>query len=156
MQTPIKRSILINATPAEVWDYLTIPAFMKTWIGDPEMQIEIISEWKVGSPFAIRGFHHAQFENRGKIIRLEPEAVFQYEYLSSLSNLEDAPGNYTTIAFYLQPKEEQTELIVEAINFPTIEIYKHVEFYWNGTLGIIKEKIESERIANTSAQSQIL
>jgi len=143
MQTFIKRSILINAYPTEVWKYLTIPELMKTWMGDPEMQIEITSEWKVGSPFVVRGFHHASFENKGTILQFEPETVFQYEYLSSLSNLEDVPENYTSIAFYLHPKEGQTELTVEAKNFPTVEIYKHVEFYWNGTLGIIKWRIEN-------------
>lgn len=140
----IEKRILIQASPGKVWAYLTDSKLMKEWMGDPEMNIEIITDWKVGNSFVIRGFHHAQFENKGTILQFEPETVFQYDYLSSLSNLEDTPNNYTTISFRLLEKEGQTELIVEAVNFPTVEIYKHVEFYWNGTLGIIKWKIEKE------------
>ena len=139
----IERSILIDANPSEVWNYLTLPVLMKEWMGDPEMRIEILTDWKAGSPFVIKGFHHEPFENRGTILKFEPEKVFEYEYLSSISNLEDVPEYHTRISFYLATKDGQTELTVEAENFPTFEIYKHWEFYWNGTLGIIKWRIEN-------------
>lgn len=112
-------------------------------MGDEEMEIEIITDWRVGSPFVIKGFHHVHFENKGTILQFEPDSILQYDYLSSMSNLEDLPENYTTITFSLIPKDDQTELRVEAENFPTFEIYKHLEFYWNGTLQIIKERIEN-------------
>lgn len=111
---------------------------MNQWMGDPEMMIEVITDWKVGNPIVIKEFHHLQFENKGKILQLEPEKIFQHEYLSSLSNLANTPNNQTTITFRLSPKEEQTELIVEVTNFPTEVIYEHLEFYWNGTMQIIK------------------
>ncbi|WP_343636815.1 SRPBCC domain-containing protein [Fluviicola sp.] len=139
----IEKHILIQASPEKIWSYLTNPELMQQWMGDPEMRIEILSDWKVGGPFVIKGFHHAPFENRGTILQFEPGKAFQYEYLSSLSNLEDEPENYTVISFYLAPKEDGTELCVEASNFPTVEIYKHWEFYWNGTLQIIKWRIEN-------------
>lgn len=112
-------------------------------MGDEEMEIEVISDWKVGGAITIKGFHHVHFENKGTILQLEAGKIFQYEYLSSMSNLEDQPGNYTTITFTLTQRAEQTELTVEAKNFPTFEIYKHLEFYWNGTMQIIKGRIES-------------
>ena len=139
----IEKRILIDANPSTVWAYLTVPAFMKAWMGDEEMQIDIICDWKTGGSFVIKGFHHEQFENRGTILQLDPESVFSYAYLSSLSGLEDETKNYTTISFCLTPKAGKTELRVEATNFPTFEIYKHLEFYWNGTLQIIKWRIEN-------------
>lgn len=36
------------------------------------------------------------------------------------------------------PKEGETELLLTLSNFPTFEIYKHLDFYWNVTLPIIK------------------
>jgi uncharacterized protein YndB with AHSA1/START domain len=140
----IEKRILIQADTLEIWKYLTYPDLMKAWMGDEEMEIEVISDWKIGSPFVIKGFHHEPFENKGTILQFEPEKVFQYEYLSSMSNLEDEPENYTVISFYLALKENRTELRVVAENFPTFEIYKHLEFYWNGTLQIIKWEIESK------------
>lgn len=141
----IEKSILIHASLSKVWEYLTVPHLMKEWMGDEEMQIEIITVWKVGSPFVIKGFHHVQFENKGTILQFEPGSVFQYDYLSSLSGLEDEAKNYTTISFYLTPGKDGTELTVVAENFPTFEIYKHWEFYWNGTLQIIKCKIQNAK-----------
>jgi uncharacterized protein YndB with AHSA1/START domain len=143
MEHQIKKSILINATQVEVWKHLTNPNLMKQWMGDPEMNIEIISDWKVGSPITIKGFHHLQFENKGTILQLEPEKIFRYEYLSSLSDLENEPTNYTMITFTLMPKGEHTELTVEAANFPTEAIYKHLEFYWNGTIHLLRQVIEN-------------
>lgn len=139
----IEKSILIETSPKTVWNYLTAPAFMKKWMGDEEMEIDILSDWKIGGSFVIKGFHHIPFENRGTILQFEVEKVFQYEYLSSMSGLEDVPESYTRISFYLAPMDGHTELTVQAENFPTFEIYKHWEFYWNGTLGIIKWRIEN-------------
>ena len=139
----IEKCILIHASAGKVWKYLTDPKLMKEWMGDEEMEIDIISDWKIGNPFVTKGFHHVQFENKGTILQFEPESIFQYDYLSSVSNLEDTAENYTIITFKLTPKEGQTELTVIAENFPTFEIYKHVEFYWNGTLAIVKWRIEN-------------
>jgi uncharacterized protein YndB with AHSA1/START domain len=139
----IEKRILIHASPSEIWDYLTVPALMKEWMGDEEMEIDLISDWKVGGSFVIKGFHHVQFENRGTILQFDPGSVFRFEYLSSMSDLEDEARNYTTISFYLTPKKGGTELRIEASSFPTFEIYKHLEFYWNGTLKIIKRRIEN-------------
>lgn len=143
MKTPIKRSVFIHASPEEVWKHLTSADLMQKWMGDPEMAIEVSSDWDVKKPIVIKGFHHIHFENKGTILQFEPGRVFQYDYLSSMSNLEDLPENYTTITFSLVPKDDRTELTVEAENFPTFEIYKHLEFYWNGTLAIIKWRIEN-------------
>lgn len=143
MKQQIKKSILINVNQIKVWEYLTNSDLMKQWMGDPEMNIEIISDWKVGSEFTIKGFHHEHFENKGTIQQLEPEVIFQYNFLSSLSDLADEPNNYTIITFILTPKGEQTELTVEATNFPTETIYKHLEFYWNGTIHLLKQVIQN-------------
>lgn len=145
MSQQIKKSIFIDKTPSKVWKYLTSPHLMKKWMGDPEMDIEVISDWKTGSPIVIKTFHHVQFENKGTILQFEPESVFQYEYLSSMSNLEDLAENYTRITFRLVPEEKGTKLTVEAQNFPTVEIYKHLEFYWNGTVTLLKNCIEKNK-----------
>lgn len=139
----IERSILIHASLSAVWSYLTVPEFMLQWMGDPEMGIEIVTDWKTGSPFIVKGFHHFRFENQGKILQLEPESVFQYSHLSSFSGLPDKVENYTIITFRLKQLNEQTELTVEVENFPTESIYKHWEFYWNGTISLLKQVIEN-------------
>lgn len=116
---------------------------MTQWMGDPEMEIEIISDWQVDAPFIVKGFHHFPFENLGKIQQFEAKKTFQYSHLSSLSELPDKPENYTIISFRLQEcGEHSTELTVEVENFPTEAIYKHWAFYWNGTVHLLKTLVE--------------
>lgn len=144
----IEKNIRIHASLSVVWSYLTIPEFILLWMGDPEMDIEIVTDWKTGSPFIVKGFHHISFENQGNILQLEPESVFQYSHLSSFSGLPDEAENYTIITFRLKQLNEQTELTVEAENFPTESIYKHWEFYWNGTISLLKQVIENGKFKN--------
>ncbi|WP_300664281.1 SRPBCC domain-containing protein [Fluviicola sp.] len=144
----IKKSILINNSVSKVWEYLTIPGLMQQWMGEMEMDIEILTDWKVGGPFIVKGFHHTPFENKGEILQWEPEIIFQYSHLSSLSNLPDEAENYTIITFQLNESDGQTELTIGAKNFPTESIYKHWEFYWNGTMHLLKQVIENGKFKN--------
>ena len=139
----IEKSILIHAPLSTVWKYLTVPELMQQWMGDPEMNIEILTDWKVSASFIVKGFHHVQFENKGTILQLEPECIFQYSHLSSFSDLPDKAENYTVITFRLNDTGGQTELSVETENFPTEAIFRHWEFYWNGTTQLLKSRIET-------------
>jgi len=59
--------------------------------GGAAMEIEVITDWKVGNPIVIQGFHHRKFENQGTVWQFEPTSVLQYDYLSSISGLADKP-----------------------------------------------------------------
>jgi uncharacterized protein YndB with AHSA1/START domain len=139
----IQNSIIIHAPTAIVWEALTHPGMMKAWMGDPEMNIEVITDWKTGSPVTIKAFHHLLFENHGTVLQFEPEKILRYNYLSSLSNLPDKPENYTDIKFSLSSAGGQTQLIVTLTNFPTDTIYKHLELYWRSTLNVLKTLVET-------------
>jgi len=115
---------------------------MKRWIGEPEMEIEIHTDWKVNNPIAITGFHHVHFKNAGTILQFEPSEKLSYTHLSSVSRLPDKPENYTIIEFILAPVENGTSLTVTLCNFPTETIFKHLDFYWRTTLELIKSVVE--------------
>lgn len=140
----IEKTIFIKALPSIVWNTLTNPELMKQWMGEPEMELEIITDWKVGNAIIIKGFHHIQFENKGTVLQFEPNKFLQYNYLSSLSQLPDEPGNYSIIEFRLEPAEDHTALALTISNFPTETIFKHVDFYWRGTIEILKKLIEKK------------
>lgn len=142
MTKKIEYTILINALPAEVWEYLTDPGLMKTWMGEPEMKIEVLTDWVVGNPVIIKGFHHTAFENKGTVMQFDPHKVIRYSHFSSVSRLPDMVENYSIIAFLLTPDEEQTSLTIRVENFPTETIYKHLDFYWRGILTLLKRHIE--------------
>ena len=135
-------TILISREAPVVWKTLTDPAMMIQWMGEPEMQIEIETNWQLNSPIIIRGFHHVRFENRGVVLEFEKEKKLSYTHLSSLSRLPDVPENYSKLLFTLNGGSKTTELTITIEDFPTESIRKHLEFYWRGTLTRIKAVAE--------------
>src|SRR5262245_32870098 len=97
----VERTLSIAATPAVVWRALTEPALMCQWMGEPEMQIEVDTDWTVGGPLVVRGFHHVRFEGRGTVRAFEPERALEYTQLSSVSRLPDVPESHHVIGFAL-------------------------------------------------------
>lgn len=138
-------SVMVDAPAAAVWDALTRPSQMQLWMGEPEMAVEVLTSWEVGSPITVRGFHHVAFENTGRVLRHEPHAALTYTQLSSISRLPDTDGNHTTFAFTLEPRDGGTRLTVTLTGFPTYTIFKHLEFYWRGTMTVIKTVVERTR-----------
>ncbi len=135
------KAIEINAPTSKVWDALTNLELMKKWMSETE--INIVTDWKVGSPIVIQGnLHRIKFKNTGTVLQFDPERILQYSHLSSLSRLPDETKNYSIIEFQLAPMGQQTSLTLTLSNFPTEAIFKHLVFYWNVTLEVLKRMIE--------------
>lgn len=144
MTQQIEKSITINALPSVVWKTLTNPDLVNQWMAEPGMEVEIITDWKVGSTIVINGFHHIKFQNTGTVLKVEPDKILAYNYLSSLSQLPDRPENYSIIEFSLEPIGNHTALTLTLRNFPTETIFKHINLYWTATMEILKKLIERE------------
>ena len=139
----MSKTVHINAPTSHVWQMLTTPELMKKWMMS-DIDIEIVTDWKVGSPFEIRGTMNGKdFENKGIVLQFEPDRALQYSHLSSLSRLPDQPENHAIVAFRLEPIGDQTNLTLTLSNFATESIYKHLAFYWNVTLEVLKQMIET-------------
>lgn len=135
------KSIHIEAPSLAVWNALTHPDKMSAWM--TETEIDILTDWKVGSPMVIRGSKYwAPFENKGVVLVFEPEKVLCYTHLSSLSHLPDVPASYVVFKFTLVPTDVGTTLTIVLSNFPTESVYKHLVFYWGVTLGVLKNYME--------------
>lgn len=138
----ITKTITINALAEKVWQALTNPADMQQWMG--EFKIDIHTTWQVGSPITVNGtLYKKPFENKGIVMAFEPGHEIAYSHLSSLSNLEDVPGNYSHIHFALAPAGQETTLTLTITQFATDIIYKHLAFYWNGTLEVLRKYAEA-------------
>jgi uncharacterized protein YndB with AHSA1/START domain len=144
MSDKFSTSVTINSESTNVWRTLTETELMSKWLGDPEMNIEVQTDWIINSPILIRGFHHVNFENKGTVLKMDKEKSLIYTQLDSISQLEDKHENYTILEFKLTPIDRQTKLTVIIENFPTETIKKHWEFYWRTTILTIKEQTENE------------
>lgn len=135
-----RKTIFINAPAQKVWDALTQPALMKQWMS--ETDIDIITNWTAGGPITIRGrLYKKHFENKGKVITFQPYTKLQYTHLSSLSRLPDLPENHALFSFRLTANGA-TQLDFSTQNFATETIYKHLAFYWNVGLELLKRFVE--------------
>lgn len=117
---------------------------MTRWMGEPEIGVEVSTTWETASPILVKGFHHGAFENKGIVLKCLPPKLLQYSQLSSVSRLPDLESNYHIVTFRLSPSGDGTQLSVHVENFPTESIYRHLEFYWRGTLVLLKDMIEGE------------
>ena len=118
---------------------------MKRWMSETE--IDIITDWVVGKPINICGdWYKTGFVNKGTVLAFIPEQILSYSHLSSLSRLPDTAENYSLITFTLIPREQSTVLALTLNNFPNEVIYKHLAFYWNVTLELLKKFIEQDNI----------
>jgi len=139
----ISQSIRLNASLNTVWEALTQPELMKSWMSDSE--IEIVTTWEVGSPIFINvpaESYKTAFINAGVVLQFLKYRVLEYSHLSSLSGLPDQAENYTLIRFTLQPEVDHILLELNLSNFPTESHYKHIDFYWMVTLEVLKRFVE--------------
>lgn len=138
----ISLSITIESDPSIAWTALTDLTLISEWMAEPEMKLEVQTTWEINSPILIGGFHHTRFENKGLVLDYCKERRLRYSHLSSVSKLPDKIENYSIIEFVLTPANHHTQLTIDISNFPTEIIYKHLAFYWRGTIHKIKKCAE--------------
>lgn len=139
--------VALDAPVSMVWEHLVNPRSMSEWLGGKDYSVEVDTAWEVGSAMVVRGVHHLPFESRGVVLSFKPCQALSFTQLSSLSRLPDQPSSYTTLSFVLQAAGNQTILRFKAAGFPTLVIYKHLQFYWPVTLDVFKAYVEARRQA---------
>jgi uncharacterized protein YndB with AHSA1/START domain len=132
-------SIRINAQPAAIWAVITDPR----QLGQAFFGSTIDTDWRVGSPITYRGeWQGKRFEDRGEIVKVEPNEVLQVTHFSPLSGQPDIPENYHTVTFQLAPRDGGTELIITQTNAASQEEREHSEANWVKVLDSIKQAAE--------------
>jgi uncharacterized protein YndB with AHSA1/START domain len=144
-------SVLVAAPAARVWRFLTDIGCMKAWMGEPEMALEIATDWTVGAPIVVRGVHHLPFENIGTVLAFEPPRRLAYTHRSSLSRLPEVPESDTRLDFLLQDTGRAIALTLTASGFPSASIYRHLQFYWGSTLEILRRQVEQAMEASVGS-----
>ena len=134
-----KTSISINAPVGRVWDALINPEL----IGQYMFGTNVISGWKEGSPIIWKGeWEGNKYEDKGVILKLEPERLIQYSHFSPLSGQQDLPENYHTVTIELSGKGKQTFVSLLQDNNATEEAREHSEKNWKIMLDGLKKLLE--------------
>jgi uncharacterized protein YndB with AHSA1/START domain len=135
-----KVSITINAPKATVWDALVNPQAIRQYM----FGTQAISDWQKGSPIVWKGeWQGKAYEDKGIILKLEPEKILQYSHFSPLSGLADNPDNYHIVTIELLDKGDQTQITLSQDNNATDEERQHSEKNWEMMLSSLERYLKS-------------
>lgn len=134
-----KASTTVNAPASKVWDALTNPNLIKQYL----LGTNVTSDWKVGSPIIYKGeWQGKTYEDKGKVLQVEPEKLLVSTFWSSLSGLPDTPENYKTVRYDLSAEGEGIKLTLTQDNNATQEDANHSDEFWNKALDTLKKLVE--------------
>lgn len=143
----VKKKIIINAQPSQVWDALTNPEKTKKYF----FNCEVHSKWKAGSTIIFKGkiFLIKKIEMKGKILKIEPEKLLQY----TLKNGSDKkkPASVSTVTDELIFKKGKTTLsIIDDVGQGegAEERFTKSKKGWDKVLKGLKELVETEELKN--------
>jgi uncharacterized protein YndB with AHSA1/START domain len=104
-----KATITINAPTPKVWDALTEPDLIKQYL----FGTEVITDWQVGSPITYKGIWEGKsYEDKGRVLQIEPGKLLVSTFWSSLSGLPDIPESYKTVRYEISTEGNGTRLII--------------------------------------------
>ena len=137
-----KATTTIDVPASKVWDALTKPELIKQYLFDTE----VITDWKVGSPITYKGeWEGKAFEDKGKILKFEPEKSLASTHWSPLSGVPDTPENYHTVTYELTEMNAQTEVTITQDNNASQEEADHSTQNWKTVLEGMKKLLESQK-----------
>jgi uncharacterized protein YndB with AHSA1/START domain len=134
-----KKSIVVNASAAKVWQALTRPELVKQYLFGTEMT----ADWRVGGAITYRGqWEGKAYQDKGAVLVFEPEKRLRTTYYSSMSGLEDKPENYSAVTYELSEAGGRTTLTVTQDNNPSPESAEHSARNWAMVLEGLKKVVE--------------
>ena len=135
-----KTSITIDASRARVWDALTKADQVKQYMHGTDMS----TSWKVGSAITWKGeWKGKPYEDKGKVLAVEPEHMLQYTHWSPMGGNEDRPENYHTVTYLLTGDDGRTKLTLTQDNNPSRDAAAEMaEKNWQPVLEGLKEVAE--------------
>jgi uncharacterized protein YndB with AHSA1/START domain len=132
--------ITIDAPRSKVWRALVDSAANKQFMFGADVR----SDWKEGSPITWSGeFKGKSFQDKGVILRVQPERVLKYSHFSPLAGKPDKPENYHTVTIELADAGSQTRLVLTQDNNATEQARAESERNWKTMLESLKKVVTS-------------
>ena len=134
-----KATVTINAPSPKVWEAITNPEFIKQYL----FGAEVITDWKEGSPIIYKGIYQGKvYEDKGNVLKVEPEKLLLITHWSPLSGSADSPENYHKVSYDLAAEKDGTHLTITQDNNATEEEQEQNSNFWKAVLDGIKKLLE--------------
>ena len=130
----------IDAPRTRVWQALVDPKAIKQYMYGADVE----TEWRVGCPIVWKGeWQGRRYEDKGEILRFEPEQRLEYSHWSPLSGPKDEPANYHTVTIELTGEGDRTRVVLQQDNNSSEDARSHSETNWRAMLGGLKKHVEA-------------
>src|SRR5687768_14925688 len=137
-----KAETTIDASRDKVWDALTDPDMIKKYMFGTTVK----SEWKEGSKITWEGeWEGKHYEDKGKILNLEPGIQLQFSHFSRLQGLADVPENYHIVTIDLNEEENKTLVTLTQDNNADEKTKEYSEKNWKMMLASLKKLLEENK-----------
>ncbi len=135
-----KAQVETDAPIGKVWAALVNPDMIRQYM----FGTNVVSDWREGARIVWKGeWEGKAYEDKGVILKLQPERLLQYSHFSPLSGQPDAPENYHTVTVELSPKGAGTLVSLSQDNNATEEEREHSEQNWGMMLASLKRFLEA-------------
>ena len=129
----------INAPASRVWEALTNPKLIKQYL----FGADVISDWKEGSPILYNGIYEGKaYEDKGSVLKVEPEKLLLITHWSPLSGSPDTPENYHKVSYELSVEDGSTRLTITQDNNSSEEEQEQNAKFWTMVLDGMKKVLE--------------
>jgi uncharacterized protein YndB with AHSA1/START domain len=140
-------SMTINVSRAKVWDALVNPETIKRYMP----VTSVLSDWREGDLIVWKSkFQGKPFEVKGRILRLEPERLLEYNHslpIFRASGATHSAVNYQRVIIELRDDGARTHLSVTEDGNKTKREFEHSEGSWRLVLHGMKALLERTSIA---------
>jgi uncharacterized protein YndB with AHSA1/START domain len=133
-------STVIAAPKQRVWQALVTPATIKQYM----FGTNVTSDFREGSSIVWKGeWQGKAYEDKGVILRLQPNRLLEYTHFSPLAGLPDTPENYHRVTIELSDEGSQTRIMLAQDNNGTEQEREHSQKNWEMMLNGLKKLLES-------------
>jgi uncharacterized protein YndB with AHSA1/START domain len=132
-------SISIHAPLPKVWNALIDPDAIKQYM----FGATVTSDWEPGSPITWKGeWKGKPYEDKGRILAIEPPRRIRYSHFSPLSGLPDRPESYHTVTIDLTGEDGRTLVSLSQDGNDTERARDRSEQNWHLMLQGLKRLLE--------------
>ncbi len=132
--------IYIASSPEKVFEALTdTEASRRYWHGN-----FVESDWKVGSPFALRLLRYEKGDITGEVLECDPPRRLSYSFRAHDGS---DGGKASRVTFELEPQRDQVRLTMIHDQFePGSEVLEKVSAGWPLVLSSLKSYVECGKV----------